>query len=294
MTDYIVRATAADGQIRAFAAYTKDVVEEARKRHNTSPTATVALGQLLTAGTMMGAMMKNDTDILTLQIRCDGPLGGLTVTADNQGNVKGYAVHPDVDVPVKNGQINVADALDLGVLNVIKDMGLKEPYVGQTILETSEIAKDLTYYYMNSEQVPSSVGLGVLMNKDNTVKCAGGFIVQLMPFAEDTTIDKLEENLKNVTSVTELLDHGCTPEGLMEELLGNLGIEVLDTLPTQFHCNCSKERVEKAVASVGREDLQAMIDDGEDIEVKCDFCNSTYKYTVDELKEILKESGEEE
>lgn len=294
MTDYIVRATAADGQIRAFAAYTKDVVEEARRRHNTSPTATVALGQLLTAGTMMGAMMKNDTDILTLQIRCDGPLGGLTVTADNQGNVKGYAVHPDVDVPVKNGQINVADALDLGVLNVIKDMGLKEPYVGQTILETSEIAKDLTYYYMNSEQAPSSVGLGVLMNKDNTVKCAGGFIIQLMPFAEDATIDKLEENLKNVTSVTELLDHGCTPEGLLEELLGNLGIEVLDTLPTQFHCNCSKERVEKAVASVGREDLQAMIDDGEDIEVKCDFCNSTYKYTVDELKEILKESGEEE
>lgn len=294
MTDYIVRATAADGQIRAFAAYTKDVVEEARRRHNTSPTATVALGQLLTAGTMMGAMMKNDTDILTLQIRCDGPLGGLTVTADNQGNVKGYAVHPDVDVPVKNGQINVADALDLGVLNVIKDMGLKEPYVGQTILETSEIAKDLTYYYMNSEQVPSSVGLGVLMNKDNTVKCAGGFIIQLMPFAEDATIDKLEENLKNVTSVTELLDHGCTPEGLLEALLGNLGIEVLDTLPTQFHCNCSKERVEKAVASVGREDLQTMIDDGEDIEVKCDFCNSTYKYTVDELKEILKESNEEE
>lgn len=294
MTDYIVRATAADGQIRAFAAYTKDVVEEARRRHNTSPTATVALGQLLTAGTMMGAMMKNDTDILTLQIRCDGPLGGLTVTADNQGNVKGYAVHPDVDVPVKNGQINVADALDLGVLNVIKDMGLKEPYVGQTILETSEIAKDLTYYYMNSEQVPSSVGLGVLMNKDNTVKCAGGFIIQLMPFAEDATIDKLEENLKNVTSVTELLDHGCTPEGLLDALLGNLGIEVLDTLPTQFHCNCSKERVEKAVASVGRKDLQAMIDDGEDIEVKCDFCNSTYKYTVDELKEILKESNEEE
>ena len=294
MTDYIVRATAADGQIRAFAAYTKDVVEEARRRHNTSPTATVALGQLLTAGTMMGAMMKNDTDILTLQIRCDGPLGGLTVTADNQGNVKGYAVHPDVDVPVKNGQINVADALDLGVLNVIKDMGLKEPYVGQTILETSEIAKDLTYYYMNSEQGPSSVGLGVLMNKDNTVKCAGGFIIQLMPFAEDATIDKLEENLKNVTSVTELLDHGCTPEGLLEALLGNLGIEVLDTLPTQFHCNCSKERVEKAVARVGREDLQAMIDDGEDIEVKCDFCNSTYKYTVDELKEILKESNEEE
>lgn len=293
MNDYIVRATAADGQIRAFAAYTKGVVEEARARHDSSPTATVALGQLLTAGTMMGAMMKNDKDILTLQIRCDGPLGGLTVTSDNQGNVKGYAIHPDVDVPVKNGQINVADALDLGVLNVIKDMGLKEPYVGQTILETSEIAKDLTYYYMNSEQVPSSVGLGVLMEKDNTVKCAGGFIIQLMPFAEDAVIDKLEENLKNVTSVTELLDSGCTPEGLLDALLGNLGIEITDTLPTQFYCNCSKERVEKAVASVGRKDLQDMIDDGEDIEVKCDFCSSTYKYTVEELKDIIRRSDEE-
>lgn len=290
MTDYIVRATAADGQIRAFAAYTKDVVEEARRRHNTSPTATVALGQLLTAGTMMGAMMKNDTDILTLQIRCDGPLGGLTVTADNQGNVKGYAVHPDVDVPVKNGQINVADALDLGVLNVIKDMGLKEPYVGQTILETSEIAKDLTYYYMNSEQVPSSVGLGVLMNKDNTVKCAGGFIIQLMPFAEDATIDKLEENLKNVTSVTELLDHGCTPEGLLEALLGNLGIEVLDTLPTQFHCNCSKERVEKAIISIGKKEIREMIAEGKPIEVNCHFCNTNYVFSVEDLKEILKKS----
>ena len=289
MTDYIVRATAADGQIRAFAAYTKDVVEEARRRHNTSPTATVALGQLLTAGTMMGAMMKNDTDILTLQIRCDGPLGGLTVTADNQGNVKGYAVHPDVDVPVKNGQINVADALDLGVLNVIKDMGLKEPYVGQTILETSEIAKDLTYYYMNSEQVPSSVGLGVLMNKDNTVKCAGGFIIQLMPFAEDATIDKLEENLKNVTSVTELLDHGCTPEGLLEALLGNLGIEVLDTLPTQFHCNCCRERVEKALISIGRKELNEMIQEGKDIEMNCHFCNKNYNFTVEDLKRIIRE-----
>ena len=294
MKDYIVRATVGDGQIRAFAATTGNLVEEARKRHDTSPVATAALGRLLTAGAMMGGMMKNETDVLTLQIKGDGPLGGITVTADAKGDVKGYVDHPEAMMPPKNGKLDVGGAVGIGLLNVIKDMGLKEPYVGQTILETSEIAKDLTYYYMNSEQVPSSVGLGVLMNKDNTVKCAGGFIIQLMPFAEDATIDKLEENLKNVTSVTELLDHGCTPEGLLEALLGNLGIEVLDTLPTQFHCNCSKERVEKAVASVGREDLQAMIDDGEDIEVKCDFCNSTYKYTVDELKEILKESNEEE
>lgn len=293
MKDYIVRATAAEGQIRAFAAYTQDVVEKARKRHDTSPVATVALGQLMTAGTMMGAMMKNDTDILTLQIRGDGPLGGITVTADNQGNVKGYVLNPDAVVPAKNGKINVADALGIGLLNVIKDMGLKEPYVGQTILETSEIAQDLTYYYMNSEQVPSSVGLGVLMEKDNTVKCAGGFIIQLMPFAEDQTIDQLEENLKNVTSVTELLDRGYTPEELLDALLGNLGLEITDTLPTQFHCNCSKERVEKAVVSIGRKEIQAMIDDGEDIEVKCHFCNTAYNYTIDELKEILKRSEEE-
>ena len=290
MSDYIVRATAADSQIRAFAAYTKDVTEEARRRHNTSPVATVALGQLMTAGTMMGAMMKNDNDILTLQIRCDGPLGGITVTTDNQGNVKGYVFNPDAVTESKNGKINVADALDLGILNVIKDMGLKEPYVGQTILETSEIAQDLTYYYMNSEQIPSSVGLGVLMEKDNTVKCAGGFIIQLMPYAEDKVIDQLEENLKSVTSVVDLLEEGLTPEQILEKLLGNLGLEITDTLPTQFYCNCSKERVEKAVVSLGREEIQAMIDDGEDIEVKCHFCNSAYKYTLDELKDIIERS----
>lgn len=290
MTDYIVRATAADSQIRAFAACTKDVTEEARRRHNTSPVATVALGQLMTAGSMMGAMMKNDKDILTLQIRCDGPIGGITVTSDNQGNVKGYVFNPDVVTESKNGKINVADALDLGILNVIKDMGLKEPYVGQTILETSEIAQDLTYYYMNSEQIPSSVGLGVLMEKDNTVKCAGGFIIQLMPFAEDKVIDQLEENLKSVTSVVDLLEEGLTPEQILEKLLGNLGLEITDTLPTQFYCNCSKERVEKAVVSLGRDEIQAMIDDGEDIEVKCHFCNSAYKYTIDELKDIIARS----
>ncbi len=287
MKDYIARAAAADSQIRAFAACTTVVTEEARKRHNTSPTATVALGQLMTAGTMMGAMMKNDTDILTLQIRGDGPIEGITVTADNQGNVKGYVFNPDVSVPVKNGKINVADALGIGLLNVIKDMGLKEPYVGQTILETSEIAQDLTYYYMNSEQIPSSVGLGVLMEKDNTVKCAGGFIIQLMPFAEDAVIDKLEENLKGITSVTELLEQGHTPETLLEVLLGNLGLEITDTLPARFYCNCSKERVEKAVVSIGRKEIQEMIDDGEDIEVKCHFCNTAYRYTINELQDIL-------
>ncbi|MCF2667552.1 MULTISPECIES: Hsp33 family molecular chaperone HslO [Lachnospiraceae] len=290
MKDYIVRATAADNQIRAFAATTTQVVEIARQHHNTSPVATAALGRLLTAGAMMGSMMKNDTDMLTLQIRGDGPIQGITVTADSHANVKGYVGNPDVVLPPKNGKLDVGGAVGIGLLQVIKDMGLKEPYSGQTILVSSEIAEDLTYYFANSEQVPSSVGLGVLMEKNNTVRCAGGFIIQLMPFAEEKTISQLEENLKNVTSVTALLDQGYTPEQLLETLLGNLGLEITDTVPTQFYCNCSKERVEQAVVSIGRKEIQEMIDDGEDIEVKCHFCNTAYRYTVDELKNIIKRS----
>ena len=290
MKDYIVRATAANGQVRAFAAITREIVEEARQHHGTSPVATAALGRLLTAGTMMGSMMKNDTDMLTLQVRGDGPIGGITVTADSKGDVKGYVENPDVMLPPKNGKLDVGGAVGIGLLQVIKDMGLKEPYSGQTILVSSEIAEDLTYYFANSEQVPSSVGLGVLMEKDNTVKTAGGFIIQMMPFAEDATISQIEENLKHVTSVTELLDKGYTPEQLLEELLGNVGLEITDTMPTRFYCNCSKERVEQAVASVGKKDIQEMINDGKPIEVKCHFCNTAYHYSVEELKNILKRS----
>lgn len=290
MKDYIVRATAADGQVRAFAATTGELVETARTRHNTSPVATAALGRLLTGGAMMGSMMKNETDILTLIIKGNGPLGGITVTADSKANVKGYVENPDVILPAKNGKLDVAGAVGIGIMQVIKDMGLKEPYVGDTMLVTSEIAEDLTYYFASSEQVPSSVGLGVLMEKDNTVKCAGGFIIQMMPFAQEETISRIEENLKKVTSVTELLDRGYTPEQLLEELLGNVGLEITDTIPTQFYCNCSKERVEKAVASVGKKDIQEMIEEGKDIEVKCHFCNSAYHYTVEDLKKIMKRS----
>lgn len=290
MKDYIVRATAANGQVRAFAAITRETVEEARQHHGTSPVATAALGRLLTAGTIMGSMMKNETDMLTLQVRGDGPIGGITVTADSKGDVKGYVENPDVMLPPKNGKLDVGGAVGIGLLQVIKDMGLKEPYSGQTILVSSEIAEDLTYYFANSEQVPSSVGLGVLMEKDNTVKTAGGFIIQMMPFAEDATISQIEENLKLVTSVTELLDKGYTPERLLEELLGNVGLEITDTMPTRFYCNCSKERVEQAVASVGKKDIQEMINDGKPIEVKCHFCNTAYHYSVEELKNILKRS----
>lgn len=290
MKDYIVRATAADNQVRAFAATTREVVETARQHHNTSPVATAALGRLLTGGAMMGSMMKNATDMLTIQVKGNGPLGGITVTADSKANVKGYVENPDVILPPKNGKLDVGGAVGIGIMQVIKDMGLKEPYVGDTMLVSSEIAEDLTYYFASSEQVPSSVGLGVLMEKDNTVKCAGGFIIQMMPFAQEETIAQIEENLKNVTSVTSLLEKGYTPEQLLDALLGNVGLEITDTIPTQFYCNCSKERVEKAVASIGRKDIQEMIEEGEDIEVKCHFCNTAYHYSVEDLKKIVKRS----
>lgn len=290
MKDYIVRASAANTQIRAFAAVTTELVEEARKAHNTSPVATAALGRLLTGGALMGTMMKNPTDMLTVQIKCSGPIGGLTVTADSMGNVKGYVFEPSVILPPKNGKLDVGGALGQGVMTVIKDMGLKEPYSGQTILQTGEIAEDLTYYFATSEQVPSSVGLGVLMEKDNTVRCAGGFIVQVMPFIDDDVLNKLEQNIQNIQSVTAMLDHGHTPEEMLNQVLEGLDVEITDTMPTQFYCNCSKERIEKAIISIGKKDIQSMIDDGEDIEVKCHFCNKAYKYTIDELKELLKKS----
>lgn len=290
MGDYIVRATAAKNQIRAFAATTRDLVEAARAAHNTSPVATAALGRLLTGGAMMGVMMKGEKDLLTLQIKAGGPLEGITVTADSKGNVKGYVGNPNVVIHANDkGKLDVAGAVGVGFMNVIKDMGLKEPYVGQTVLQTSEIAEDLTYYFATSEQVPSSVGLGVLMEKDNTVKQAGGFIMQLMPFTEEAVISRLEENLKNVTSVTALLEEGYTPQMLLEKLLDGFDIEINDTIPTQFYCNCSKERVERALISIGRKDIQEMIDEGKEIEMNCHFCNKNYTFTVEELKKILKE-----
>ena len=290
MGDYIVRATAANSQIRAFAATTRELVEYARAAHNTSPVATAALGRLLTAGSMMGIMMKGDKDLLTLQIHASGPLNGMTVTADAKGNVKGYVGNPNVVIHAnEKGKLDVAGAVGIGFMNVIKDMGLKGPYLGQTELRTSEIAEDLTYYFATSEQVPSSVGLGVLMEKDNTVKQAGGFILQLMPFTEEEVINRLEENLKRVTSVTGMLEEGKTPEGILETLLEGFDIEINDRVPTQFHCNCSKERVEKALISIGRKEIQEMIDEGKEIEMNCHFCNKNYKFSVEDLKRILHE-----
>ena len=291
MSDYIVRAAAADNQIRAFAITSRDMVEKARQIHNTSPVATAALGRSLSAGAMMGSMMKGEQDLLTLQIRGDGPLGGITVTADSKARVKGYVNEPAVLIPANaRGKLDVSGAIGTGMLQVIRDLGMKEPYVGQTELQTGEIAEDLTYYFANSEQIPSSVGLGVLLNRDNTVCQAGGFIIQLMPYTEDKVIDALEQRLAKVSSVTELLNRGLTPEGILEELLGDLGFTVNDTIPTAFSCNCSKERVEKAIISIGSKEIREMIRDGKPIEVKCHFCNEAYSFNIEELKKILEKA----
>ena len=289
MNDYIIRATAANDQIRAFAAVTTEMVETAREHHNTSPVATAALGRLLTAGAMMGSMMKGEKDVLTLQIKAGGPLQGITVTTDSQGNVKGYVGNPDVCIPANSkGKLDVAGAVGPGFLTVIKDMGLKEPYSGQVMLQTCEIAEDLTYYFATSEQVPSAVGLGVLMNKNNTVRQAGGFIVQLMPFAEEEVISRLEQNVQKINSVTNLLEEGHTPESLLEKVLEGFDVQINEKMDTRFRCNCSKERVAKALISIGRKELNEMIQEGKPIEMNCHFCNTNYNFTVEELKEILR------
>lgn len=287
MSDYMVRATAANSSIRAFAITSKELVEKAHKAHATSPVMTAALGRLLSGGAMMGSMMKGEKDLLTLQIQCSGPAKGITVTADFAGNVKGFAANPAVELPPNaQGKLDVGGALGLGVLSVIKDMGLKDPYVGQCELQTGEIAEDLTYYFAASEQIPSAVGLGVLVEKDGSVRHAGGFILQLMPFAEDAVIEQLEEHIRNMDTVTNMLERGLTPEGMLMEILGDFGLEITDTLPAAFSCDCSKDKVSRALSTISKKDLDSIINDGESIEVKCQFCNTAYSFEVEELKEI--------
>ena len=289
MNDYIVRATAADNQRRVFAATSREMVEHARQVHNTSPVATAALGRLLTGAAMMGLMMKGENDILTVMMKGDGPINGVTVTADSHANVKGYVGNPEIVIPPNYlGKLDVGGAIGYGTMTVIKDLGMKEPYVSQVALTTSEVAEDLTYYFASSEQVPSAVALGVLMEKNNTVKQAGGFIIQLMPFADDKIVNILEEKIAKITSVTEMLEKGMTPEDIINEILGEFGVEFNEKVPTQFSCNCSKQRVEKVLLSLGRKELEDMIHDGEDIELNCHFCNSNYRFTIDEIKNLIK------
>lgn len=288
MEDYMVRSTAANAQIRAFAVTSRELVEYARAAHNTSPVVTAALGRLMSGALMMGGMMKGEGDVLTLRINGDGPVHGLTVTADSLGHVKGYADQPQAMMPPNSvGKLDVGGVIGKGVLQVMKDMGLKEPYSSTIALQTGEIADDLTYYFAASEQVPSVVALGVLMNRDNTVRQAGGFIIQLMPFTSEEVIGRLEEKLKTITSVTKLLEDGKGPEEMLESVLGELGLEITERVPVSFQCDCSRERVEKVLLSLGQKDRQELIDEGEDVELHCHFCGRNYVFSVEEIMNLM-------
>lgn len=289
--NYVIRATAAEGQIRAFACTTAGVCEEQRRIHNTFPICTAAVGRLMSAALMMAVDMKGEKDLLTLTVKGDGPLRSMTVTADANGHVKGYCANPNVMLPPNAaGHLNVGGAVGKGNLSVIRDIGLKEPYVGQTALLSGEIAEDLTYYFAASEQVPSSVGLGVLLSKDNVVSQAGGFIIQLMPGASEAVISALETRLSEVHSVTTMLEQGMTPEDILTQILGDMQLEINDRKEVSYHCGCSRERVERALISIGKDELKSLIDEGKPQEVNCDFCGKHYLFTGIELKALYERS----
>lgn len=293
MGDYMIRATAAEEHIRAFAATTRDMAEEARRIHNLSPVASAALGRTLTAGGMMGAMMKGTKDVLTITFDGDGPIGGITVTAFSNGDVKGYVKNPQVMLPAnEKGKLDVGGAVGHGMLRVIRDIGLKDPYIGEVDIQTGEIAEDLTYYFASSEQTPSAVGLGVLMNHDNTVRESGGFIIQLMPDAPQDCVELLEAALRNVTSVTDLLKEGGTPESILQGILGNQNLVIHEKLPVRFHCDCSRERVTKALIAIGKKNLDSMIEEGKPVTLNCGFCAKQYTFSVEELREIEKHASD--
>ena len=287
MSDYILKAITEDGQARAYVAVTTDMVNEAAKRHEMSPVAITAAGRLFTAGAMMGTMMKNDKDLLTVRIKGNGPIGQMMCSANPKGEVKGFVGNPQVMLPLKEGRIDVAGALGIGVLSVTKDLGLKEPYIGDTILVTSEIGDDLTYYFATSEQIPSTVGLGVLVAGDCSVKQAGGFIVQLMPFATENVISALEARLKDVKSVTAMLEAGLTPEDMLDRLLGDQDLLINDSFPVQYKCDCNRDRFARGLISLGRREIQEMIDDGKPVEVNCHFCDKKYVFTVKDMEDIF-------
>lgn len=289
--DYMIRAMAADSQIRAFALTAKDLVEEARKAHNTSPIATAALGRLMCGGLMMADMLKGEKDLITLQVDGDGPLRRIVATADKNGNVKGYVVNPDVDLPLKeNGHLDVGGAVGKGTLTVIRDLDMKNAYTGQIELYSGEIADDLTCYFAESEQIPTSVGLGVLIDTDLSVRSAGGFMVQLMPNTSEEVIERLEENCKVFGSVTESLDQGQTPEDMLARVLCGFDVEFTEQMPVHFHCNCCREKTERALILLGRKELEDMIDEAEPVELSCQFCGKKYLFETEDLKKLWKDA----
>ena len=290
MKDYVIRATGGDGQVRAFVANTTNMIEEARRLHETSKVATAALGRTLTATSIMGLMMKNKGDKVSIIIKGGGPIGTILATSNAQGIVKGYVQNPDVVVEdYANGKLNVAAAVGTnGVVKVIKDLGLREPYNGAYPLVSGEIAEDFTHYFALSEQTPSIVALGVLTT-EYEVELAGGFIVQLMPDATDETIDQLERNISKLDSITNMMKAGKTPEDILEIVLEGLAPRILDRNEVKFECECSKEKVKEALVSIGKHALQEIVEEDKQAEVGCQFCNRKYSYTEEELIELLNE-----
>ncbi|WP_342471475.1 Hsp33 family molecular chaperone HslO [Metasolibacillus sp. FSL H7-0170] len=291
MNDYLVRAIGFNGQVRAFAVRTTETIGEAQRRHSTWPTASAALGRSMTAAVMMGAMLKGD-DKLTVKIEGDGPIGPIIIDSDANGNVRGYVTNGQVHFDLnEQGKLDVRRAVGTeGALTIVKDLGLRDMFSGQTPIVSGEIAEDFTYYFATSEQVPSSVGLGVLVNPDNTILAAGGFILQLMPGCEEETIDAIEAQLASIEPVSKMIEKGYTPEQILETVLGEKGdISILSEAPVQFKCQCSKERFGAAIIGLGAKEIQEMIAEDGKAEAQCHFCLETYNFSQDELEGFIDE-----
>lgn len=292
MKDYVIRGASKNGELRFFCAITTDIVEKARQIHGCSPVSIAALGRLLTAGTMMGMMLKSINDKLTLQINGKGPSGSIVVVADSGGNVKGYINNPNVDLFIKeNGKLDVGKAVGTdGVLTVIKDLGLKEPYMGQIPIESGEIAEDLTSYFAISEQIPTAVALGVFVEPEGRVSASGGFIVQVMPDASDESIAAIENNIKNIESITKLITMGNSPENIIEKVFGAMEVEIYEDLQIDYICDCNEDKIDRALISLGKDELESMIEEQGQAEITCHFCNKRYFYDREQLQELLAKS----
>ena len=292
MNDYLIKALAFDGQVRAYAVSSTETVSEAQRRHHTWPTASAALGRTMTATVMMGAMLKGDAK-LTVKIEGKGPIGVILADSNAKGDVRGYVTNPQTHIEERNeqGKLNVGAAVGTdGTLTVVKDLGLRENFSGQVPLVSGELGDDFTYYFVTSEQTPSSVGVGVLVNPDNSIKASGGFIIQLLPNCEDETITFIEQRLSKIPPVSTMIDRGLSPEEILDELLGKENVKVLEKMPIQFKCTCSKERFANAIISLGKDEIREMIEEDGEAEASCHFCNAAYHYSKEELEVLLEEA----
>ncbi|WP_042353243.1 Hsp33 family molecular chaperone HslO [Bacillus massiliigorillae] len=291
MKDYLVKALGFNGQVRAYAVSTTEAVAEAQRRHYTWPTASAALGRTMTAGVMLGAMLKGD-NTLTIKIEGGGPIGTILVDSNAKGEVRGYVTNPQTHFDLnEHGKLDVRRAVGTdGMLSIVKDLGLKDYFTGQTPIVSGEIGDDFTYYLVTSEQVPSSVGVGVLVNPDNSIQAAGGFILQLLPGTEEETIVAIEERLKTIQPISKMIQSGLTPEDILEELLGKGNVQILEKMPVTFQCQCSKERIENALISLGKQEIRNIIDEEGQAEANCHFCNEKYHFSKEELEQLEKDA----